>query len=124
MFHAMGAHFVQHYNQKYNLAVPWGREWEEQSMAYLHYLLVVQSYNAYHPKFPRSFPQQLQEQCVDRICFNVSTPNLILDPAIQWGFDLRASVSPTVPLAGWQLVLSHERARIRQVHYFHHLATN
>ena len=118
MFHAMGPAFIQHYNQKYDLANPWGREWEQQSMAYLHYLLVVQSYNAYHPKFPRSFPAQLQEQCVDRICFNISTPNLFLDPAIQWGFNALASVPPEQPLAGWDLVLSHERARIRQVTFY------
>ena len=118
MFHAVGPRFIRHYNQRYNLANPWGQEWEEQSMAYLHYLMVVQSYNAYHPKFPRSFPQQLQEDCVDRITLNISTPNILLDPALQWpnSVDVRASLTPVNPPPGdWLMVEMHERERIQQV---------
>ena len=117
MFHAVGAPFIAHYNAKYNLAVPWGREWEEQNMAYLQYLLVVQSYNRYHGKFPRSFPQQLQEEMVDRISHNVATPNMIRDPDIQWpaGVDILASIPPVRPLAGFQHLLIHQREQIRQV---------
>ena len=117
MFHAVGAPFIAHYNAKYHLAVPWGREWEEQNMAYLQYLLVIQSYNRYHSKFPRSFPQQLQEEVVDRISLNVATPNMFRDPDIQWpeGVDILASIPPTRPLAGFQHLLIHQRDQIRQV---------
>ena len=87
-------------------------------MAYLHYLMVVQSYNAYHPKFSRSFPVELQEQCMDRITFNVATPNIILDDRIQWpdGIDIRAGLTPVQPPRGnYDVVRLHERQRIRQV---------
>jgi hypothetical protein len=118
MFHAVGSHFIQHYNNKYGLATPWGREWVEQSMAYLHYLMVVQSYNAYHAKFARSFPPGLQGECVDRITHNIGTPNLLLDPAIQWpdGIDVQAPLTPVQhPTGGYQMLHMHERDQIRQV---------
>ena len=117
MFHAVGAPFIAHYNAKYQLPMPWGREWEEQNMAYLQYLLVVQSYNSYHAKFPRSFPQQLQEEVVDRITLNMGTPNMIRDPDIQWpeGVDILASIPPIRNLAGFQHLVIHQRDQIRQV---------
>ena len=121
MFHQVGARFIQHYNRKFGLAAPWGREWEQSSMAYLHYLMVVQSYNAYHPKFSRSFPLELQEQCMDRISFNVATPNIIMDDRIQWpdGINLMAGLTPRQPPAGdYQMVRLHQRQEIRQVTYF------
>ena len=117
MFHAVGPQFIQHYNRKFGLATPWGREWEQSSMAYLQYLMVVQSYNAYHPKFARSFPVELQEHCMDRISFNVATPNLILDDQIRWpdGVDVRAGLTPVQrPSGNYNMVRLHERARIRQ----------
>ena len=118
MFHAVGRPFVQHYNAKYGLANPWGQEWEEQSQAYLHYLMVVQSYNSYHAKFARSFDRGLQHDIADRITNNVATPNLILDATIQWpdGINLQEHLTPVNPPAGgYQHLELHDRAQIRQV---------
>ena len=118
MFHAVGGPFVQHYNDKYGLANPWGQEWEQQSKAYLHYLMVVQSYNSYHAKFPRSFDQQLQHDIVDRITNNVATPNMIVDDNIQWpnGINILERLTPVNPPAGgYQYLELHDRAQIRQV---------
>ena len=118
MFHAVGRPFIRHYNAKYGLANPWGQEWEEQSQAYLHYLMVVQSYNTYHAKFTRSFPQQLQHDIADRITMNVATPNVILDNTIQWPDDINilehlTPVNP--PAGGYQHLELHDRAQIHQV---------
>ena len=119
MFHAVGPDFIQHYNTKFGLDNPWGQEWEEQSLAYLHYLMVVQSYNTYHPKFDRAFPPELQEDCVDRICLNVATPNLLLDPLTQWPDNINVSghLTPVQPPAGpgWRRIPVHDRRQIRQV---------
>ena len=118
MFHSVGARFIDHYSNRYQLAVPWGLEWAEQSMAYLHYLLVVQSYNAYHSKWPRSFPPGLQEDCADRISFNIGLPNLLLDPAPQWpdGVVVSATLPPQRrPAGNWETLQMHQRQQIRQV---------
>ena len=118
MFHSVGERFIQHYNQRYQLAVPWGLEWAEQSMAYLHYLLVVQSYNSYHSKWPRSFPPGLQDDVVDRITVNIALPNLLLDPAPQWpdGVVVSATLPPQRrPAGNWQMLQMHQRQQLRQV---------
>ena len=92
----LGSHYINYYNNKYLPPVPLDLEWEESSAVVIDFIVVCGLHNRFHAKFHSSLPPDLEILCVDRIVFNLNTPNIVLDEQIKWNNNI--NIKAKVPL--------------------------
>ena len=96
---AVGQPFIQHFNNKYGRKL--GEEWAEYSLLYIEFLVATALYNRLHPKFFRTFPEELQLKIADRLLHLLSFPNLLLTLHIEWRLNIHLVPTPVRGLPGY-----------------------